>query len=212
MVKYWIGLLITPKYACQWCQIIIQTQQKNPSSSSSLQSSSRTTRSRRLYIWDICLFSAGSTDCVLRDMKEEPTCTEIILLHSKGLYAKVEGVDGEQACDGVVLLLVAHVGAAHTRLPQAQAAVGLRKRHTWRKHTCILNKEMTFACFWVCVCVWCLKYVGRWDSSDYQSSSFLWHSGHAGGISLCPVGREKNPIRNIEYASKALVLNKCTFS
>lgn len=64
------------------------------------------------------------------NMKEEPTCTEIILLHSKGLYAKVEGVDGEQACDGVVLLLVAHVGAADTRLPQTQAAVGLRKRRT----------------------------------------------------------------------------------
>lgn len=87
------------------------------------------------------------------NMKEEPTCTEIILLHSKGLYAKVEGVDGEQACDGVVLLLVAHVGAADTRLPQTQAAVGLRKRRTLRKHTCILNKETTFACFSVCVCV-----------------------------------------------------------
>lgn len=71
---------------------------------------------------------------VLRDIKEQPTCTENTLLDCKRLYLKVEGVEGEQAGDGVVLLLVTHVGAADGRLPQTQVGVRLRK-HSALKET-----------------------------------------------------------------------------
>lgn len=42
---------------------------------------------------------------------------------------KVEGEDGENIADAVVLLLVAHVGAAERGLPESQVIVALRK---WR--------------------------------------------------------------------------------
>lgn len=49
---------------------------------------------------------------------------------------QAEGVDGEQVGDGEVLLLVAHVGASHRRLPQTQVGATLSKnacRATHRK-------------------------------------------------------------------------------
>lgn len=52
--------------------------------------------------------------------KETPTCTELALAHSEGLHAEVEGEEGETAVDAVVLLLVAHVGAAERGLPKTQ--------------------------------------------------------------------------------------------
>lgn len=58
---------------------------------------------------------------------ETPTCTELILVHAKGLHTKVEGEEGEIAVDAVVLLLVAHVGAAQRRFPETQVVVRLRK-------------------------------------------------------------------------------------
>lgn len=49
---------------------------------------------------------------------------------------KVEGEEGERAGDGVVLLLVTHVGAADSRLPQAQVGVPPNKRGTLKEtHT-----------------------------------------------------------------------------
>lgn len=42
---------------------------------------------------------------------------------------KVEGEDGENIADAVVLLLVAHVGAAERCLPESQVIVALRKCH-----------------------------------------------------------------------------------
>lgn len=42
---------------------------------------------------------------------------------------KVEGEDGENIADAVVLLLVAHVGAAKRCLPESQVIVALRKLH-----------------------------------------------------------------------------------
>lgn len=61
------------------------------------------------------------------------TCTEDAFLHSKWLHLKVEGEEVEPAGNGVVLLLVAHVRAAHRRLPQTQVAVRLREDHTLRQ-------------------------------------------------------------------------------
>lgn len=55
--------------------------------------------------------------------KETPTCTELILVHSEGLHVKVEGEEGETAVYAVVLLLVAHVGAAERCLPETQVIV-----------------------------------------------------------------------------------------
>lgn len=46
---------------------------------------------------------------------------------------KVEGEEGELAGDGVVLLLVTHVGAAESRLPKTQVGVPLRKRHALKE-------------------------------------------------------------------------------
>lgn len=61
--------------------------------------------------------------------KETPTCAELILAHSKGLHAKVEGEEAEIAVDAVVLLLVAHVGAAERCLPETQVIVRPSKGH-----------------------------------------------------------------------------------
>lgn len=40
---------------------------------------------------------------------------------------QAEGVEGEQVGDGEVLLLVAHVGAANSGLPQSQVCASLNK-------------------------------------------------------------------------------------
>lgn len=46
---------------------------------------------------------------------------------------KVEGEEGELASDGVVLLLVTHVGAAESCLPKTQVGVPLRKRNALKE-------------------------------------------------------------------------------
>lgn len=62
-------------------------------------------------------------------VKETPTRTELTLVHAKGLHAEVEGEEGEVAVDAVVLLLVAHVGAAERSLPETQVVVPPGKGH-----------------------------------------------------------------------------------
>lgn len=105
------------------------------------------------------------TDSVLGDIKEYPTCTENTLLHRNGLNAQVKGVDGEHFGDVVALLLIAHVGAADSCLPQTQVAVRLRKHDalkTWRQ----LN---------ISVLVHVLSGVSRkWNACNYQSPCSRW--------------------------------------
>lgn len=48
---------------------------------------------------------------------------------------KVEGVEGESIADTVVLLLVAHVGAAERCLPETQIIVPLNKWPLKETHT-----------------------------------------------------------------------------
>lgn len=80
-------------------------------------------------------------------MKEKPTCTENALLHSKGLNLQVVGEDGEQAVDGVVLLFIAHVGAANSGFPQTQIAVCANKHNTWKEiHSCKDNILVSGVC------------------------------------------------------------------
>ena len=59
---------------------------------------------------------------------EEPTRAEFPAAHSEGLHLQVEGVEDEGLADVVALLLVAHVGAAHRRRPQAQVSVPAHER------------------------------------------------------------------------------------
>lgn len=59
-----------------------------------------------------------------------PTRVEDAVLDSKWLHPEVEREDVEVAIDAIVLLFVAHVGAAEGRLPQAQVGVALTKWHT----------------------------------------------------------------------------------
>lgn len=74
------------------------------------------------------------------EIKETPTCTEAVVAHSEGLHVKVEGEEGERAVDAVVLLLVAHVGAAERRLPQTQGIVPLGEGHPLKE----MRKEISW--------------------------------------------------------------------
>lgn len=47
----------------------------------------------------------------------------------------MEGEEGEVAVDAVVLLLVAHVGAAERRLPETQVIVRPSKGHPLKRDT-----------------------------------------------------------------------------
>lgn len=98
-----------------------------------------------------------------RHFKETPTCTELILAHSEGLHTKVESEEGETAVDAVVLLLVAHVGAAESCLPQTQVIVRPRKGHP-------LRDTQTLASFRVQV-LRKTKYTGSLHTRSSLSSS-----------------------------------------
>lgn len=98
---------------------------------------------------------------MLRDF--EPTCTENTFLDSKGLHLKVEGEEGERAADGVVLLLVTHVGAADRRLPQGQVGVPPNKHALKETHT--YEEELDICLLLSAVSI-------RYESCIYQSLSF----------------------------------------